>query len=138
MNIFEKRESNVRSYCRSFPAIFHRAKGSIVYSDSGKEYIDFIAGAGALNYGHNNDYIKEQVMLYLDADAITHGLDFYTSAKEKFLTKFSENVLISKHLDYRIQFCGSTGTNAVEAALKLARKIKKRTGIFSFMGGYHG
>ncbi|MHC5824585.1 MAG: diaminobutyrate--2-oxoglutarate transaminase, partial [Nostoc sp.] len=138
MNIFETRESNVRSYCRSFPAIFHRAKGSIIYSESGEEYIDFFAGAGALNYGHNNDYIKEKVLSYLDADGIAHGLDMYTSAKEKFLVKFSEVVLNSKNLDYCIQFCGSTGTNAVEAALKLARKVKKRPGIFSFMGGYHG
>lgn len=138
MDIFEKCESNVRSYCRSFPVIFHRAKGSIIYSESGDEYIDFLAGAGALNYGHNNDYIKQKVMSYLDADGIAHGLDMYTSAKEKFLVKFSEVVLNSKNLDYHIQFCGSTGTNAVEAALKLVRKVKKRPGIFSFMGGYHG
>jgi diaminobutyrate-2-oxoglutarate transaminase len=138
MNIFERRESNVRSYCRNFPDIFHKAKGSIVYSKSGVEYIDFLAGAGALNYGHNNDYIKQKVMSYLDSDAIAHGLDMYTSAKEKFLEKLSELVLIPRSLDYQIQFCGPTGTNAVEAALKLARKIKKRTGIFSFMGAYHG
>jgi diaminobutyrate-2-oxoglutarate transaminase len=138
MNIFEKSESNVRSYCRQFPAIFHRAKGSIVYTESGQEYIDFFAGAGALNYGHNHDYIKQKVMSYLDADGIAHGLDMYTSAKEKFLSKFNEVVLSSKQLDYRIQFCGPTGTNAVEAALKLARKVKKRPGIFSFMGAYHG
>lgn len=138
MIIFENRESNVRSYCRSFPAIFHRAKGSIVYSESGIEYIDFLAGAGALNYGHNNDYIKKKVMAYLDSDAIAHGLDMYTSAKERFIAKFYDHVLIPKQLDYRIQFCGPTGTNAVEAALKLARKVKQRTGIFSFMGAYHG
>lgn len=138
MNIFEKRESNVRSYCRSFTDIFHRAKGSIVYSESGKEYIDFFAGAGALNYGHNNDYIKQKILSYLDSDGITHGLDMYTSAKEKFLTIFCEVILTSKKLDYHIQFCGPTGTNAVEAALKLARKIKKKPGIFSFMGAYHG
>lgn len=138
MNIFEERESNVRSYCRSFPVIFHRAKGSKIYSETGSEYIDFLAGAGALNYGHNNDYIKQRVMSYLDTDAIAHGLDMYTSAKEKFLVKFSEAILIPKKLDYRVQFCGSTGTNAVEAALKLARKVTKRTGIFSFMGAYHG
>ncbi|AFZ23812.1 diaminobutyrate aminotransferase apoenzyme [Cylindrospermum stagnale PCC 7417] len=138
MNIFEARESNVRSYCRSFPALFHRAKGSIIYSESGDEYIDFLAGAGALNYGHNNDYIKNKVISYLEADAITHGLDLHTSAKEQFLSKFSEAVLDPKNLDYRIQFCGPTGTNAVEAALKLAKKIKKRPGIFSFMGAYHG
>jgi diaminobutyrate-2-oxoglutarate transaminase len=138
MNIFEKRESNVRSYCHNFPDIFHRAKGSIIYSESGKEYIDFFAGAGALNYGHNHDYIKQRVISYLDADGIAHGLDMYTSAKEKFLAKFDEAVLSSKKLDYRIQFCGPTGTNAVEAALKLARKVKQRPGIFSFMGAYHG
>lgn len=138
MNIFEERESNVRSYCRSFPTVFHRAKGSTLYSEAGEAYIDFLAGAGALNYGHNNDYIKQRIMTYLDADAITHGLDMYTSAKEKFLATFSETVLAPKKLDYRVQFCGSTGTNAVEAALKLARKVTKRTGIFSFMGSYHG
>ncbi|MEH2439650.1 diaminobutyrate--2-oxoglutarate transaminase [Nostoc sp.] len=138
MNIFEERESKVRSYCRNFPDIFHRAKGSIVYSESGKEYIDFFAGAGALNYGHNNNYIKEKVLSYLAADGIAHGLDMYTSAKEKFLIRFSEGILTSKKLDYHIQFCGPTGTNAVEAALKLAKKIKKRPGIFSFMGAYHG
>lgn len=138
MNIFEKRESNVRSYCRSFPNLFHRAKGSIIYSKSGLEYIDFLAGAGALNYGHNNDYIKQKVMSYLDSDAIAHGLDMYTSAKECFLENFSESVLIPKNLDYQIQFCEPTGTNAVEAALKLTRKVKKRTGLFAFMGAYHG
>ncbi|MCC5608947.1 diaminobutyrate--2-oxoglutarate transaminase [Nostoc sp. CHAB 5834] len=138
MNIFEQRESNVRSYCRSFPALFHRAKGSFIYSESEEAYIDFLAGAGALNYGHNNDYIKQKVISYLEADAIAHGLDLHTSAKEEFLCKFSETVLYPKNLDYRVQFCGPTGTNAVEAALKLARKVKKRPGIFSFMGAYHG
>ncbi|MFQ4145492.1 diaminobutyrate--2-oxoglutarate transaminase [Chlorogloeopsis sp. ULAP02] len=138
MNIFETRESNVRSYCRNFPAVFHRAKGSVLYSESGNEYIDFLAGAGALNYGHNNDYIKNKVISYLEADAITHGLDLHTSAKEQFLSKFSQAILAPKNLDYRVQFCGPTGTNAVEAALKLARKITKRSGIFSFMGAFHG
>lgn len=138
LNIFEEKESNVRSYCRNFPDIFHRAKGSIIYSESGKEYIDFLAGAGALNYGHNNDYIKQRVISYLDSDAIAHGLDMYTSAKKEFLEKFFSSVLTPKNLDYKVQFCGPTGTNGVEAALKLARKIKKRPGIFSFMGGYHG
>ncbi len=138
MNIFEQCESNVRSYCRSFPAVFHRAKGSIIYSDSGQEYIDFLAGAGALNYGHNNDKIKHEVMSYLNSDTIIHGLDLHTCAKERFLTKFYETILKPKNLDYRLQFCGPTGTNAVEAALKLARKITKRTGIFSFMGAFHG
>ena len=138
LEIFEARESQVKSYCRNFPELFYRAKGSSIYSDSGKEYIDFLAGAGALNYGHNNDYIKEQVIAYLESDAIAHGLDFHTVAKKDFLEKFSETVLKPKNLDYQIQFCGSTGTNAVEAALKLAKKVKQRAGIFSFMGAFHG
>lgn len=137
-NIFDSRESRVRSYCRSFPDIFNRAKDSIIYSETGEEYIDFLAGAGALNYGHNNDYIKHKVMAYLESDAIAHGLDMHTSAKKEFLEKFFSSVLEPKKLDYKVQFCGPTGTNAVEAALKLARKIKQRPGIFSFMGAYHG
>ncbi|MGE5659093.1 MAG: diaminobutyrate--2-oxoglutarate transaminase [Actinomycetota bacterium] len=137
-NIFESHESQVRSYCRNFPAIFNRAKGSLIYSETGEEYIDFLAGAGALNYGHNNDYIKQKVMAYLESDAIAHGLDLHTSAKKEFLEKFFSSILEPKNLDYKIQFCGPTGTNAVEAAFKLARKIKKRPGIFSFMGAYHG
>jgi diaminobutyrate-2-oxoglutarate transaminase len=137
MEISEQYESNVKSYCRSFPTVFNKAKKSIIYSEF-KEYIDFLAGAGALNYGHNNDYIKQQVIEYLDSDAIAHGLDFYTLAKEKFIAKFQSSILTPRKLDYRLQFCGPTGTNAVEAALKLARKVKQRTGIFSFMGAFHG
>jgi diaminobutyrate-2-oxoglutarate transaminase len=137
MEISEQYESNVKSYCRSFPTVFNKAKKSIIYSEF-KEYIDFLAGAGALNYGHNNDYIKQQVIEYLDSDAIAHGLDFYTTAKEKFIAKFQSSILTPRKLDYHLQFCGPTGTNAVEAALKLARKVKQRTGIFSFMGAFHG
>lgn len=138
MNIFEKNESNVRSYCRQFPEIFHKAKGSMIYTKEGKEFIDFFAGAGALNYGHNDENIKKDILSYIENDGISHGLDFHTYAKEVFIEKFSSIVLERRNMEYKIQFCGPTGTNAVEAALKLARKIKKRSGIFSFMGGFHG
>lgn len=138
MNTFEALESNIRSYCRSFTDVFVRAKGSIMHAKSGKSYIDFFAGAGALNYGHNHDYIKEQLMEYLQSDGVSHGLDMYTSAKETFLQTFSNKVLKPGNLDYKIQFCGPTGTNAVEAAFKLARKVKGRTGIFAFIGAFHG
>lgn len=138
MDIFCNIESNVRSYCRSFPDLFTKAKGSKLLAASGKEYIDFFAGAGALNYGHNNDYIKKQVINYIMEDGVMHALDMYTQAKKEFLVAFNENILKPRKLNYKIQFPGPTGTNAVEAALKLARKVKKRTGIFSFMGGFHG
>lgn len=136
--IFEKYESEVRSYCRSFPAVFTKSKGSVIYAEDGKEYIDFFCGAGALNYGHNNDYIKKRVIEYLENDGIIHSLDMFTSAKRDFIEFFEENVLAPRGLNYKIQFPGPTGTNAVEAALKLARKVKKRNNIFAFMGAFHG
>lgn len=138
MDNFSTFESNVRSYCRSFNDVFDKAKGSMIYTEKGKGYIYFLAGAGALNYGHNNDFIKKRLINYINSDSIMHGLDMHTKAKRDFILKFYENILNPRGLDYKLQFCGSTGTNAVEAALKLARKVKKRTGIFSFMGAFHG
>ena len=137
-SIFEQYESEVRSYCRNFPAVFAKAKDAIITDENGKEYIDFFCGAGALNYGHNNDYIKKQVISYLESDGIIHSLDMFTSAKRDFIEFFEKNVLIPRGFNYKIQFPGPTGTNAVEAALKLARKVKKRNNIFAFMGAFHG
>ncbi|MEC0184196.1 diaminobutyrate--2-oxoglutarate transaminase [Paenibacillus peoriae] len=138
MNTFEALESNVRSYCRSFPVVFNKAKNDVLYTEAGEGYIDFFAGAGALNYGHNNDFMKSRILDYLTSDRIMHGLDMYTTAKQEFIESFSEHILQPKGLNYKLQFCGPTGTNAVEAALKLARKVKKRNGIFAFMGAFHG
>lgn len=137
-NIFEEYESEVRSYCRVFNKELDYAKGSIIKDIDGKEYIDFFCGAGALNYGHNNPYIKEKIIKYIQDDRIMHALDMYTKAKEEFIEYFEENILKKRNLDYKIQFPGPTGTNAVEAALKLARKVKKRTNIWCFMGCFHG
>ncbi|WP_411830158.1 diaminobutyrate--2-oxoglutarate transaminase [Paenibacillus sonchi] len=136
--IHEELESNVKSYCRSFPITFGKAKGSILYSTDGRPYIDFFAGAGALNYGHNHPYIKERLIAYLQEDSIIHGLDMYTEAKQQFMADFQEYILRPRGMEYKLQFCGPTGTNAVEAAMKIARKVKKRAGIISFMGGFHG
>ena len=136
--VFEKYESEVRSYCRVFTEILDYAKGSIIKDTYGKEYIDFFCGAGAVNYGHNNDYIKEKVVKYLNDDRIMHALDMYTKAKEDFIEYFETQILEPRGLNYKIQFPGPTGTNAVEAALKLARKVKKRTNIWCLMGCFHG
>ncbi len=137
-SIFEQYESEVRSYCRNFPAVFAKAKNAVITDENGKEYIDFFCGAGALNYGHNNDHIKKQVISYLESDGIIHSLDMFTSAKRDFIEYFEKNILIPRGFNYKIQFPGPTGTNAVEAALKLARKVKKRNNIFAFMGAFHG
>lgn len=137
-DVFEEMESKVRSYSRSFPVTFTKAKGSRLYGADGRSYLDFLAGAGALNYGHNHDVIKAALLEYLAGDGLIHGLDLQTTAKEQFLREFSERILRPLQLDYRVQFTGPTGTNAVEAALKLARKATGRSGVFAFMGGYHG
>lgn len=136
--IYERRESNVRSYCRSFPTEFASGTGSELTDSQGRVYLDFFAGAGALNYGHNHPRLKQALVDYVMADGITHGLDLHTQAKTRFLETFERLILAPRNLPYKVQFTGPTGANAVEAALKIARKAKGRTGVFSYMGGYHG
>jgi diaminobutyrate-2-oxoglutarate transaminase len=138
MKIFQQMESEVRSYSRSFPVVFHQAKGSYLYAEEGKAYLDFLAGAGSLNYGHNNPLLKKALMDYIEQDGIAHGLDMHTQAKAKFLACFRDLILTPRDLNYRVQFTGPTGANAVEAALKIARKIKGRSNVIAFTNGFHG
>lgn len=137
-HIFESCESNVRSYCRSFPTVFTKAKGAFMYDENGKEYVDFFAGAGALNYGHNPELMTQRLVEYLQSGGIVHSMDMYTAPKREFLEYFQKNILEKRGLNYKIQFAGPTGTNAVEAAIKLARKATGRQNIFAFMGAFHG
>ncbi|WP_069162792.1 diaminobutyrate--2-oxoglutarate transaminase [Nocardia altamirensis] len=137
-SIFESLESNVRGYCRAWPTVFTKAKGSWLRDEDGKDYLDFFAGAGALNYGHNNDVLKQPLLDYIAGDGITHGLDMSTSAKRELLESLRDTVFAPRGLDYKVQFPGPTGANAVEAALKLARKITGRETIVSFTNAFHG
>nr|WP_027556358.1 diaminobutyrate--2-oxoglutarate transaminase [Bradyrhizobium sp. Cp5.3] len=134
----ETLESNVRSYSRIFPAVFSQARGSIMSTGGGRQVIDFFSGAGALNYGHNNQGIRAAIVEYLASDAVVHGLDMATPAKLEFLKTFSSIVLRQRDLQYRMQFTGPTGANAIEAALKLSRKVTGRKNVISFTRGYHG
>jgi diaminobutyrate-2-oxoglutarate transaminase len=136
--VFVRSESNVRSYARSFPAIFTRASGSELFDGHGRRYLDFLAGAGSLNYGHNNPLIKKALLDYIESDGIAHSLDLHTAAKEKFLAAMHDLVLAPRGLDYVMQFTGPTGANAVEAALKLARKVTGRSNVVFFTNGFHG
>ncbi|MBN1377928.1 MAG: diaminobutyrate--2-oxoglutarate transaminase [Gammaproteobacteria bacterium] len=138
MKIFEEIESEVQSYARSFPRIFNKAQGEFLYDIEGNRYLDFLAGAGTLNYGHNNPYFKEKLLEYIYSDGITHGLDLHTAAKQKFLEVLNEKILKPRDLEYIVQFTGPTGTNAVEAAIKIARNVKGRENIVSFTNGFHG
>ena len=136
--VFEKTESQVRSYCRKYPVEFNRAKNAELFSVDGERYIDFLAVAGSMNYGHNNPEIKAKILEYLSEDNIINALDMYTKAKEEFLVTFDEKILKPKNLDYKVMCCGPTGTNANEAALKLARKNTGRTNVIAFSGAFHG
>jgi len=138
MDIFEARESAVRSYCRIWPTVFGRAAGSWLYDEQGRGYLDFFSGAGALNYGHNNPVLKDALLGYLADDGVIHSLDMHTVAKREFLTVFDELILRPRQLDYRVQFPGPGGANAVEAALKLARKVTGRTEVITFTNSFHG
>lgn len=138
LDIFNQMESEVRSYCRKYPTVFQYAKNAKMIAEDGKEYIDFLAVAGSMNYGHNNPFIKKEIMKYLEKDTIINSLDMYTSAKRNFFETFNKKILVPRGLKYKVMCCGPTGTNAVEAALKLCRKNKKRNNIIAFSGAFHG
>jgi len=138
MDIFEQVESSVQSYAQSFPVVFDKARGSYLYDVEGNAYLDFLAGAGTLNYGHNNPYFKEKLLEYIQNDGIAHGLDMHTRAKEEFLTAFNSLILEPRGMEYVVQFTGPTGTNTVEAALKIARNVTGRHNIIAFTNGFHG
>jgi len=135
---FERLESKVRSYCRDFPVVFQKAIGHILIDTNGTTYVDFLSGAGALNYGHNNRELREKIVEYMMSDGITHSLDLYTEAKRDFMNELQNTILSPRKLDYRMQFTGPTGANSVEAALKLARRATSRTNVIAFTNSFHG
>ncbi|NYT37112.1 diaminobutyrate--2-oxoglutarate transaminase [Allopusillimonas soli] len=138
LKIFDRMESEVRGYVRSFPVVFKKATGSILTDEENQEYIDFFSGAGTLNYGHNNPILKQKVIDYLNTDGVVHGLDMATSAKQYFLETVERVLFKPRNMEYTLQFTGPTGTNAVEAALKIARQVKGRQNVISFTHGFHG
>ena len=138
LDIFEEWESEVRGYIRLFPTTFDTARGSLLIGEDGSEYIDFFAGAGTLNYGHNNPLFKQALLDYIERDGIIHALDLATRAKREFIETFRDLVLNPRRLRYKLQFTGPTGANATEAAIKVARLATGRTNVIAFTRGYHG
>jgi len=136
--VFARRESRVRSYSRKYDVVFDAAHGSLVWDTQGREYLDFLAGAGALNYGHNDPDMAEALVAHIRGGGITHGLDLFTRPKMEFLEAFEGLILEPRGMDHRVQFTGPTGTNAVEAALKLAKKVTGRRNVIAFTNGFHG
>ncbi|TFV96788.1 diaminobutyrate--2-oxoglutarate transaminase [Leifsonia flava] len=138
LETFDRRESEVRGYIRSFPVVFDSARGSVLTAADGREFLDFFAGAGVLNYGHNNPAFTRALIEYLEHDGIIHGLDMATSAKKGFIEAFEKLVLEPRGFDYKLQFTGPTGANAVEAALKVARQATGRANVVAFTNAFHG
>jgi diaminobutyrate-2-oxoglutarate transaminase len=138
LDVFESLESEVRSYCRNWPAVFDRAEGSFMYDEDGREYLDFFSGAGALNYGHNHPDLRGPLVDYITSGRVVPSLDMYSVAKREFLETFRDVVLKPRGLDYKVMFPGPTGTNSVESALKLARKVTNREHVVSFTNAFHG
>ena len=137
-DIFARRESEARSYCRSFPNSFVAGQGATLTDSEGRDYIDFLAGCSSLNYGHNHPQMKAALIDHISRDGIAHGLDMHTDAKARFLEAFERLILAPRGMDHRVMFTGPTGTNTVEAAMKLARKVTGRRNIICFTNGFHG
>jgi diaminobutyrate-2-oxoglutarate transaminase len=138
LSVYERMESQVRSYSRSMPRQFSRAEGVWMHDDRGGRYLDFLSGCSSLNYGHNHPVLKKALLDYIASDGITLSLDLHTEAKAAFLQAFESLILKPRKLDYRAMFTGPTGTNAIEAALKLARKVTGRQHVIAFSNGFHG
>src|SRR3546814_9929157 len=107
------------------PRQFVRAQGVWMHDSNGGRYLDFLSGCSTLNYGHNHPVLKAALTDYIADDGIAHALDLHTDAKADFLEAFETLILKPRKLDYRMMFTGPTGTNAVEAAHKLARKVTR-------------
>ncbi|MDT8309854.1 MAG: aspartate aminotransferase family protein [Methylophaga sp.] len=138
MSIFEQRESAIRAYCRVYPVVFDKALNARQIDENGREYIDFFAGAGVLNFGHNNQRMTDAVIAYIQANGVTHSLDMHTTAKRQYMEHFTKTILEPRNMPHKMQFMGPTGTNGVEAAMKLARRVTGRQDIVAFSHGFHG
>ncbi|WP_133912183.1 diaminobutyrate--2-oxoglutarate transaminase [Streptomyces sp. NBC_00582] len=138
MSIFDQHESGVRSYSRRWPVVFSRATGSRLHSEEGRSWLDFFAGAGSLNYGHNNPVLKRALLDYVANDGVTHALDMFTTARHALLETLVEVLLQPRGLDHKVIFPGPGGANAVEAALKLARTVTGRSEVVHFTNSFHG
>src|SRR5699024_9413286 len=132
MQVFEQWESEVRGYCRLYPTVFKSASNARQTDENGKSYIDFFGGAGVLNFGHNNERMKRAMIDFLERDGVAHSLDMYTDVKRDFIKSFVDTIVKPRGWNYKLQFMGPTGTNAVETALKLARKVTGRPGVVAY------
>ncbi|KJY43875.1 2,4-diaminobutyrate 4-aminotransferase [Streptomyces sp. NRRL B-1568] len=132
----ERQESNARTYPRHLPIALAEGSGSFVRDVDGNVFIDFLTGAGVLSLGHNHPELVESVTRQLGL--LTHGLDFPTPAKDSFTEAQLSMLAPGLRKRMKVHFCGPTGANAVEAAVKLCKIATGRGDVVSFQGGFHG
>lgn len=132
------RESNARSYPRRIPLSLRRASGIYVEDTEGRVFIDCLSCAGALALGHNHPLIIEAIERALRDQLPMQTLDLTTPAKDAFVEELFALLPPAFARRAKIQFCGPTGTDAVEAALKLVKTATQQSGVLAFHGAYHG
>lgn len=134
----EKRESNARSYPRRIPIAIEEAEGIYVKDADGRKFIDCLAGAGTLALGHNHPVVIDAIEKVLHDKRPLHTLDLTTPVKEEFVSEVFDSLPEEFAKRAKIQFCGPTGGDAIEAAIKLVKTATGRRSVLSFQGGYHG
>jgi diaminobutyrate-2-oxoglutarate transaminase len=132
------RESNARTYARNLGLVLKKAEGIYVTDVDGNRYIDCLACAGALPLGHNHPIIKAAIIDALDQNLPLQTLDIATPVKDEFVSEIYASLPPEFAKTAKIQFCGPSGSDAIEAALKLVKTATGNRAIGSFRGGYHG
>lgn len=133
-----RRESRARSYSRRLPITLASGRGVMVRDTDGREYVDCLAGAGALPLGHRHPAVMSAIRRVLDDGIPLSTLDVATPVRTEFIEELFAALPVGLRDRGRVLFCGPTGADAVEAAVKLARTATGRTGVLAFGGGYHG
>lgn len=131
-------ESSARSYPRKFPFALNKAKGSWIEDVEGNKYLDFLCGAGTLALGHNDDEVNRAMIDLISSDAPLHTLDLTTPVKDRFVEAIFSIIPEELRENAKIQFCSPSGTDAVDAAIKLCKTATGRGNVIAFSGGYHG
>lgn len=133
-----KQESSGQSYPRRLPLAIAKAEGVIVQDTRGNSYLDCLAGAGALPLGYSHPEINAEVQNQLDSGLPYQSLDITTPVKDAFVRELFEFLPSTFSDNAKIHFCGPSGADAVEAAIKLAKLKTGRSNIVAFHGAYHG
>ena len=134
MNRIEELEEEYGAQAfKKFPLTIVRGKGSVVWDSEGKEYLDFMTGIGVALVGHSNDYVVAAIKEQADRLITCHGT-FYNDSRAGFM----ERLVKAAPKGLGKVLLANTGTESVEAAIKLARRHTSKKKIISMKGAFHG